>query len=184
MKKMKIILSFLLFALLTAQNVRAFGLTQPILEKSSLIRGESSTFYFEIQTSGYSNKQSCIWSVSGLNPLEVKINEMSAIVDSNGIKQIYGTVSIPSDATLKTYQGTLSVSCQPYEESGGGSVIKRTANVPFVVNVVETVEKRTEQKLPESEKEKPTINLLPMLVIIILVILVICLVYLFKKKKK
>ena len=181
---MKITLSFLLFVLLTAQNVKAFGLTQPILEKSSMLRGESSTFYFEIQTSGYSDKQSCVWSVSGLNPLEVKTTETSAIVNPNDIKQIYGTVSVPSDATLKTYQGTLTVTCQPYEESGGGSVIKRTANAPFRVNVVESIEKRTEQKLPEPQKEKPTINLLPILVIIILVILVICFVYWFNKKKK
>jgi hypothetical protein len=184
MKSLKIVLSLLVFVLLTFQTVKAVGITQPILEKRMMLRGEYSKFYFEIQAVGYTNKQSCVWSASGLDPLEVKFDETKTIVDAGAIKKIYGTVLVPSDAPQKAYSGTLTVTCEPYVELGGGSVIKRTGNVPFVVNIVETLEKRAEQKLPEPEEQKPTINLLPILVIIILVILVICLVYRLNKKKK
>ena len=184
MRSLKITLSFFVFVLLTLQIVKAPGVTQPILEKTTMLRGEYSKFYFEIQTIGYSNKQSCIWSTSGLDPLEVKFDEISAIVDAGAIKKIYGTVLVPQNTPQKTYTGTLTVTCEPYVELSGGSVIKRTNNVPFVVYIVETLEKRPEQKLPEVEEQKPTINLLPILVIIILVILVICIVYRLNKKKK
>ena len=173
----------LIFVLLTFQVVSSLGVTQPILEKETMLKGENSRFYFEIQAMGVSTKQSCACSFSGLDPLQVTLNETTPLVDANTIKKIYGTVSVPSNVELKTYTGKLIVSCQPYEETGGGSSIKRTTNVPFVVNIVESIEKRTEQKLPEPE-QKSSISLLPIFIIIILVILVICIVYWFNKKKK
>jgi hypothetical protein len=184
MRNLKIILSILVLVLLAFQTVKAVGVTQPILEKRTMLRGENSKFYFEIQTIGYSNKQSCTWSISGLDPLQVNFNETHVIANVDTIRKVYGTIFVPSNAPQKTYSGSLSVTCEPYVELEGGSSIKRTNNVPFVVGVVENLEKRAEQKLPEPEKQKPTINLLPMLVIIILVVLVISLVYWFNKKKK
>jgi hypothetical protein len=184
MKKFKIALSLFVFVLLTLQVVKALGITQPILERKTMLRSESSRFYFEIQAVGYSDKQSCVWSIGGLGSLEVSFDEKTAIVDAGGIKKVYGTVLVPSDAPQKTYSGSLSVTCEPYVELGGGSVIKRTGNVPFVVSVVETLGERAEQKLPEPEEQKSTINLLPILLIIILAVLVIYLVSRFNNKKK
>jgi len=184
MRNLKIIISLLIAVLITIQSVKALGVTQPILERETMLTGESSKFYFEIQAVGHTNKQSCGWSFSGLDPMKVSFDESNALVDPDGIAKVYGTVSVPSDTPQKTYNGKLSVTCEPYEELGGGSVIKRTINVPFVINIVATIEKRGEQKLPEEEEQKPTILLLPMLSIIILVVLVIYLVYWLNKKKK
>jgi hypothetical protein len=184
MKKFKIVLSLLILVLFSFQITKVLGVTQPILEKSTMLKGDSSRFYFEIQAVGYTYKQSCVWSLSGMDPLKVNFDEMSVLVNAGEIKKVYGTVSIPSDAPTKTYTGWLSVTCEPYVEVSGGSSIKKTANVPFVVNVVEVLEKQAEQKLPTEEEQKPTIHLLPILAIIILVILVICLVYRLNKKKK
>jgi len=184
MKSLKIVLSFLIFAFFTFQTVKSLGVTQPILEKNTMLRGDSSRFYFEIQAVGYTYKQSCVWSLTGLDPLNVNFDETTIIVNAGEIKKVYGTVLVPSDATTKTYNGWLAVTCEPAIELTGGSTIKRTVNVPFVVNVVEVMEKQAEQKLPTAEEQKPTIHLLPILAIIILVILVICLVYWLNKKKK
>jgi len=166
------------------QITKVLGVTQPILEKSTMLKGDSSRFYFEIQAVGYTYKQSCAWSLSGMDPLKVDFDQTSVVVNAGEIKKIYGTVSVPADAPIKNYIGWLSVTCEPYAEVSGGSTIKKTTPVPFVINVVEVMEKQAEQKLPTEEEQKPTIHLLPILAIIILVILVICLVYWLNKKKK
>jgi len=184
MKKIKIVLSLLISIFFSFQITNVLGVTQPILEKNTMLKGDSSRFYFEIQAVGYTYKQSCIWSLNGMDPLKVNFDETSVIVDAGEIKKVYGTVSVPADTPTKTYNGWLSVTCEPYVEVSGGSSIKKTTNVPFVVNVVEVIGKQAEQKLPTEEEQKPTIHLLPILAIIILVILVICLVYWLNKKKK
>jgi hypothetical protein len=184
MKRIMITIGFLILVLFTFQAVKSLGVTQPILERMTMLTGESSRFYFEIQAVGSSTKQSCVWSLTGLEPLIVNFDETKVIVDADQISKVYGTVTVPSDAPQKTYSGWLTVTCEPYTKVGGGSTVQRTANVPFVVTIAGFIEKRTEQKLPTEEEQKPTIHLLPILAIIILVILVVYLVYWLNHKKK
>ncbi|MDI6826523.1 MAG: hypothetical protein QMD36_05070 [Candidatus Aenigmarchaeota archaeon] len=174
-----ILLSVLLMSIQTAMSL---GVTQPIPIDLKLLRGDAARFYFEIQAVMESSRQSCSYSISGLDPLVISFDKKEVVVNAGDIKNIYGTVSVPIDAPIKAYNGDLTVSCRPFVGEGvSGSVIHKTLVVPFTVNVVEKLEERVVREIPE--EQKPAIHLLPMLAIIILVILVIYLVYWLNKKK-
>ena len=178
-------LMLFLIMLMSIHTAYSLGVTRPIPMDLKLLRGDSARFYFQIQAVMESNKQSCSYSVSGINPLVISFDEKEAVVNAGEIKNVYGTVSVPNNAPIKTYEGELTVSCSPRVEGGiSGSVIHKTLIVPFTASVVEKTEERAIREIPE--KEKPAIPSLTMYAIIILVILIVIVgvSYLFSKKKK
>lgn len=159
------------------------GGSEPILEKGWLLRGESSRFYFEINCDT-DVKQTCTYSVSGLDPLTVVFDENGVTIDPHTTIEVFGTVSIPSDASIKTYQGDIDVSCSPYVEEGvSGSVVKQTFHLPFGVKVVEKIEERPAKKfpIPEVEYQLTTFGIF---VIIVLIVIVASIGIYWAKKKR
>jgi hypothetical protein len=178
-------LVLLLTLLVSIQAVQSLGVTRPIPMDLKLLRGDSARFYFQIQAVMEGNKQSCSYSVSGIEPLVVTFDEKNAVVKAGEIQNIYGTISVPNNAPIKTYNGDLTVSCAPsIEGEVSGSVIHKTMIVPFTASVVETVGERSIRQI--QEEEKPAIPSLTIYTIIILIILIVSIgvSYLFGKKNK
>jgi hypothetical protein len=171
--------------LMSIETVWSLGVTRPIPMDLKLLRGDSARFYFQIQNVMELNKQSCSYSVSGVEPLKIIFDEKEAIVNVNEVQNVYGTISIPDNSPIKTYSGDLTVSCRPYAEGeSSGSVIHKTLIVPFTASVVEKTEERAIRTI--TEPKKPAIPSLTMYAIIILVILIaiVGVSYLFSKKKE
>ena len=168
----KFVLMLFLTLLISIQTVWALGLTGIIPMDLKLVRGDSARFYFQIQAVMESNKQSCTYSVSGLDPLVITFDQKEVMVNSGEIKDIYGTISVPNNAPIKSYSGDLTVSCAPHiEGEASGSVIHKTLIVPFTASVVETTGERAVREIPE--KKKTTIPSLTVYTIIILIILIV-----------
>ena len=174
----------ILALLMSFYPAKALGVTRPILERESLLRGENTKFYFQIQATGSSSKLSCSYSTPNLDPLVISFDEPSAEVNINEIKYIHGTVTVPNDAPIKTYSGAMfSVSCEPIGAGGEGSVIKPVTTIYFPsVNVVEKLES-TVSTIPIEEKA-PATSYSSTIFILIIVIIVIIIGYFFKKEKK
>ncbi len=176
----------LLTLLMSIQTAWSLGVTRPIPMDLKLLRGDSARFYFQIQAVMESNKQSCTYSVSSsVNPLVIIFDEKTAVVNAGEIKNIYGTISVPNDASINNYEGDLTVSCAPYVEGElSGSVIHKTLIVPFTVSIVGNVEERDIRVIPE--KEKTAIHSLTIYAIIILLILIVSIgvSYFFSNKNK
>lgn len=163
----------------------ALGVTRPIPMDLKLLRGDSARFYFQIQAVMESNKQSCTYSTSGIEPLTVSFDQKETVVNAGEISSVYGTINVPSNAPIRSYNGDLTVSCIPYIEGEvSGSVIHKTIIVPFTASVVEKAEDRAIRGI--TEKEKTAIPSLTIYAIIILVILIVAVgvSYLFRDKKK
>ncbi|MDI6826521.1 MAG: hypothetical protein QMD36_05060 [Candidatus Aenigmarchaeota archaeon] len=168
--------------LMTIQTVSSLGVTQPIPIDLKLLRGDAARFYFEIQAT-MDSKQYCTYSVTGLDPLVISFDKKEVVVNAGDIKNIYGTVSVPIDAPIKTYDGTLIVSCKPHVElEASGSVIQQTMGVKFVIDVIEKLEERVVREIPE--KEKPKVSPLSLILLIIVLILSIVGFYLTRKKER
>lgn len=165
--------------LLSFNYVRSIGVGQPLPIGLKLLRGDKTRFFFTIFATGSSVKQSCTYSVSGLEPLVISFDEKEVIVEANGERKVYGTITVPQDAPIKNYEGTLFVSCKPIIEMGvSGSVIRQTMNVPFSLSVVE---KPTERVAPPVTKEEKGLNLL--LISSIIVVVIIVTIYWFSRKR-
>jgi len=184
MEKLKIFAYLALISyILIFPEVDCLGVSQPILEEKTLLRGDSTRFYFEIQAVGSNVKHECVYSVSGLEPLQVTFEKDKVFIDPGQIKKVYGIISVPQDAPIKSYKGNLRVSCEPYVElKASGSLVKQTLNVPFTVNLAETIERRVIQKLPERGEEQP-ISPSTALALIIIIVLICGAYYWFRKRK-
>lgn len=175
---------FLLLTLLISFNVvKSMDVTQPILEYPNLMRGDSTRFYFIINTKGYPDKQTCTYSANGLDPLDISFEEDEVSIDPGEKEYIYGTLSVPEDAPIQNYRGSLVVGCVPEVEfEGSGGTVKMNFNVNFPVNIVEEVMEIPPQPLPE--KPMPAPPYLTMFVIIIIVLILVIGVYYWHSKKK
>jgi len=178
-------LTFIIFltTLLSVQIVSSLGLTRPT-SGISLLRGDSTTFSFQIQAVTSTNDQSCSYSVTGMDPLVISFDENEVIVKAGEVENIYGTVSVPEDAEMKKYTGEIVVRCKPQIGEVSGSVIQRTMISDFAVGVVETEEEREIRRVPEERMPSAIRNLPIIIVIIILIILVIGGYYWSERKKE
>jgi len=169
--------------LFNVQIVQSIGVTRPVPYDIELMKGESAGFTFEIQAVTSTERLLCTYSISGLDALEINFEEDDATVDAGSIKNVYGTITAPVGAEIKTYSGHLSVSCGPVVEgAGSGSVVKTTVGgSPFNIKVVEVREKGIREISPPPG---PGIDYTTILIaVLIIIIVIIVLYYNFKAKK-
>ncbi len=167
---------------LSFQVVKGLGVTRPIPVDLKLLRGDSARFYFQIQARTSATPQVCSYSVTGMDPLIITFDEESVTVDAGEIKNVYGTITAPSDTPFKSYEGQLLVTCKPQVgfEGASGSVIQQNMGVKFTAEVVATLPKGPTTMI--YKPSTPTIPSVSVLGIIIIVIAVIGIYYWSKKK--
>lgn len=180
--------------LIILQTVKSIGISEPSPHDLELSRGDSARFSFKISAVRSKIKQSCSYFISGLEPLIITFDEERVIVDAGGVKDVYGTFSVPEDAPIKRYNGKLAARCEPLVE-GGGSFIQESIDVNFNIDVIgeegEKVTTTMEEVKPELQEEqkleKPHLSLIEksyfLPLFIIPVILIISFYYWFKRKK-
>lgn len=176
-------LIILLTLLLSIQTIRSMSLSEPIPVDLKMIRGDSARFYFFIGTAGSGTRQFCSYTINGMEPLIITLDENKITMNPDENKRIYGTISVPDDAPIKTYTGKLAVDCKPdlKESESGGSMITNSMGTQFKVDVVGKQEERIIQNIPE--KEKPKVS--PIILILIIIILILAIVgFYFSRKKK
>jgi hypothetical protein len=147
--------------LLNVQTVHALAVAQPIPSNVTLKRGESLPITFQIQAITSSQDQLCTYSFNGLNPLKFSFEKEEAVVEAGNKLNVFGTVEIPSNAPLKSYEGELVVNCKPKIEGSGVSVIGQVTSFPFYVRV---------EKSEKTEDGKSFILLLIMVLVLAVVI--------------
>jgi hypothetical protein len=174
-----------LLVLLSFQVVWSFGITEPLPVGLKLLRGDTQRFYFQIQAVTSPDKLACTYSISGMDPLVVNFDKDSVVVDAGEIVNIYGTISVPDTAPVKTYNSQVTVNCAPSVElkDTSGSFLQQSNVVRFNVNVVEALEERKTETIPE---EQPEVSYIPTFTILVIIIAIIAIVYWFiaKRKKK
>jgi hypothetical protein len=179
-----IVLSVMAVAVLCGmQNVQSIGVTRPVPYDIELMRGETAGFTFEIQAVTSLEALSCSYSISGLSPLTLTFEEDEVTVDAGSIKNVYGTVTVPANAEIKSYSGQLSVSCGALVEGGGsGSSVKTTVGgSPFIVKVVEV---RSGEIRPITPPPAPPVDYTPLIVAVVVVIVVLIVLYYLLKARK
>ena len=182
-RKLYALTGFAFIALILLVQVQALGVTRPVPYDIQLQKGEKAGFVFEIQAVTSLEKQLCTYSITGLDPIQLSFEESEAIVDAGSIKEVYGTVTVPESAEIKTYSGILTVSCGAYTEGQvSGSIVKTTVGgSSFNVKVVEVRSQDIRNVGPPVQAFDYTIILIIALIIIIIVILG---VYLKRSRKK
>jgi hypothetical protein len=182
MKISRTIIWFVFCLLLTLQIARSLGGTEPTFEKNTLLRGETSKFYFDI-FNYQSDKQDCSYSISGLDPLTITFDKEKTTINEHSTGRIFGTLSVPSNADIKAYKGIVSVSCSPQVELKiGGSVVSQSFSVPFSIYVVAQIGEgeRVVTNIPQ-EKSKAS----PIILVLIIIVLILAIVgFYFSRKKK
>ena len=175
----------LLGLFLTAHPATSIGLTSPLPAFLKLLRGDSTEFFFQLQNLGNSNKIKCTYSIDGLSPLSISFEGNTVIVDANSIKNVYGTVTVPADAPIKSYHGSLTATCEPLIEGEvTGSKILNTMIVSFDLSVVAKPEERAAPSLPKEEIPPLVMSTSGILLIVILVVVIIGIGYWASKKSK
>lgn len=192
---MKFSLLIFLLLLIIFQYVKSIGVSEPSPVGLELSRGDSARFDFQIAAVTSNLKQSCTYSINGLEPLIISFDEETVIVDAGGVKDVYGTFYVPEDAPIKRYNGKLTARCQPIVEEAG-SFIQQSISVNFNIDVIgEEAEEITstleevKTEIPEEEKPEKLHLLLPeksyfLLLSMIAVILIIIFYYWSERKKK
>jgi hypothetical protein len=170
--------------LLSTNSVQALGVTRPVPYDIQLMKGEKAGFVFEIQAVTSQEKQLCSYTIAGLDPIQVAFEESEAIVDAGSIKNVYGTVTVPDSAEVKTYQGRLTVSCGSYTEGQvSGSIVKTTVGgSPFNVKVVEVRSQDIRDVSPPQQAGFG--DYLIIIIAIAIIIIVVAGVYYKKYRKK
>lgn len=164
------------------QIVRSLGISSPRPVDLKLLRGDVTKFYFEIYALSSTDKQSCTYSINGMDPLVITFDDKETKVDAESYSSVYGTISVPTDAPIKIYEGMLTVKCRPHTEGEvSGSVVYQTFGTKFVVDVVEKTEERAVSAIPEKEKPKSS----PIILVLIIIVLILAIVgFYFSRKKK
>jgi len=178
--------------LIILQTVESIGVSEPSPHDLKLSRGDSARFNFKILAVTSKIKQSCSYSISGLDPLIISFDEEKIIVDAGGIKKVYGTFYASEDAPIKRYNGKLTARCEPLVEATG-SFIQESIDVNFHIDVIGkegevTGEEEIKSEIQEEEKpEKLHLSLSEksyfLLIFMIALILIISFYYWFKTKK-
>lgn len=177
-----IILVITLGILFNAQLAQSLGVTRPVPYDIELMRGESAGFTFQIQAVTSTERLLCSHSIGGLDPLEIAFEEEGAVVDAGSIKNVYGTITVPDDAEIKTYNGRLTVSCGVYSpEDVSGSAVRTTiGGSPFNVNVVEL----RGSDIREIEPPPKPVDYTTIIIALIIIIIVAAGVYYWLRKSR
>jgi len=172
-----------LLILLSFQAVWSFGITEPLPVGLKLLRGDSQRFFFQIQAVSSTNKLECTYTITGMDPLIINFDQDSVTVDAGGVENVYGTVTVPETAPVKTYSGQVMVNCAPPigAQEGTGSRLQQSMAVQFNLNVVGALEERKTETIPE---EQPKVSYIPTFTILVIIIAIIAIVYWFISKRK
>jgi len=185
LKYKKLSLIATLLVLLSFQVVWSFGITEPLPVGLKLLRGDAQRFFFQIQAVSSTDKLECTYSITGMDPLIISFDKNSVTVDAGGVENVYGTVTVPETAPIKTYGGQVMVNCAPSigAQEGTGSRLQQSMAVQFNINVVGALEERKVETISE---EQPKTSYVPTFTILIVIILVIVIGYWFftKNRKK
>jgi len=162
-----------------AVNIKSLGVTRPIPYNIELMKNESAGFMFEIQAVTSTERLLCTFSIDGLDGLDLGFREKEVIVEAGSIKNVYGTVTVPADAEVKTYNGKLYVSCEATEKEGvSGSTVKTSiGGSRFDVKVVELREKEIKEIAPPHEADDYMMVIIIAIIAIVLTVIVIIYYY-------
>ena len=181
----KLALIAILSLLLSIQTAMSISVTRPLPIDLKILRGDTERITFEIQALTSQEKLSCAYSVGGLDPLVISFDEKEVVVDAGGIKDVYGSVSVPVDAPIKVYDGSLTLTCSPYTENKdySGSIMHQAITVRFPIEVVLTKEEKSVNPIPPEIKVKPKAS--PIILVLIIIILILAIIgFCFTNKKK
>ncbi len=178
MNTQKIFATSLIFIILLSTTVVALGVTSPVPKGMKLLRGESSTFEFEIQAVTSADDMVCTYSMTEMAPIAVAFDSDQVTVKAGTIETVYGEVTVPADTPFKTYTAELIVSCGAKSASESGSEVKTTiGGSTLSIDVVEFRE--------EAKKEAEIPSQIPMNELMLLIIILIIILggyYLYRKK--
>jgi len=183
-------LMMVLGLLLAIQTVVSLGIPTPFPTNLRMMRGDTAEFKMNIQGINEPVSLSCSPYVEGFDPLIITFKEETVTVEAGEIKTVWGTVKVPNNAEIKTYEGTVHATCSPIVEGeeGGGSKITKTPGNKWSLSVVATA---AERNIPTFTTTTPTPEVTPTIstsaiitIIIIIAVLVIGVYYWFEKSKK
>jgi len=171
LKILTLLIVLTVFSLNMVSAVGITGIAPGIIELSP---GESTDFIFGI--SAPDAKISCTYSLDETFPLEVVFDEDPAIINANGEKYIYATVTAPTGVSYNDYTGRLCIECNPLEEGVVGSGVKFIPCTSLRVNVVS-------ERTLVNPKIRPEISGFPWwILLLILIILIIIIAYIIYRK--
>jgi len=177
--------------LLLIQTVASLGIPTPFPTNLRMMRGDTADFKMNIQGINEPVALSCSPYVEEFDPLIITFKEETVTVEAGEIKTLWGTVEVPNNAEIKTYEGTVHATCTPVVEGGegGGSKITKTPGNKWSLSVVATTAERNiptfTTTTPKEVTPTPTIPTSVIITIIIVIaVLVVCVYYWFEKKKK
>jgi len=184
----KIGLITFLSILISFQAVQSLGITGGKPSDLRMMGGDIADFSFQIQALSSTNDQSCTVSTEGFDPLIITFEDQTVIVGAGETETVYGTITIPSNAEIKAYEGRLWADCSPHIEVHDvtGSKINQKMGIVFSLDVVATEAERNVPERKAPEQGKPVAPYLPTYIILIIIaaVLVVGVYYWLKKDKK
>ena len=178
--------------LISVQIVKALGVSQISPVDLKLLggdnadlkvnKGDTARFYFLIQVVPSEGKQSCSSSITGMDPLIISLDENETIMEAGEIKNVYGTVTVPSNTPTKIYSGKLTVRCTPKIESTSGSLIFQTTGLNVRIEVVEKAKEGTSEV--KEIKMIVTPHSLATIISIAIILVVFVSLYVNRRRKK
>ena len=177
---------------LSIQTVVSLGIPTPYPSNLRMMRGDTADFRINIQAVTESTTLSCSPYTTGFDPLIITFKDKTVTVGAGEIKTVYGTVTIPSNAPIKIYEGLVHATCAPVVEVQdiSGSKVTQTPGVKWSLSVVATA---AERNIPSLTTTTPTREVTPtptiptstiITIIIIIAVLVIGVYYWFEKSKR
>jgi len=184
-EKFSLIVFFVI--LMSIPIVKSFGVSLPIPHDLRMMPGDTAEFAFQIQYSTSTNKQSCNCYTEGFDPLIITFKEKTVVINPGQAATVFGTITVPANAPIKTYTGKIFASCTPIVETQdlSGSKISQTSGIKYTLSVVGSEAERKITEMPKPTKEVPTISTSSVMTIIIIIIAVLAIgVYYWHEKKR
>jgi len=179
------IVSIALAVMLTGTVFASYGIGYPVPRNIELTKGESTRFYFTVDTNLHNFNVSCTYPLDNKTSLAVVFDQETTVASQQASTRVYGSITAPAEISLGPYKETFCVECSDIvEEERTGAVTKgRHCGIPIQVEIVE---KRT--KVNEYVPEKPVritwFSQIDKLGLIILVITILAFLYYEYKKRK
>jgi hypothetical protein len=177
----------ILLTLFTIPVVKSLGITGAIPSDIRMLRGDSAEIKFQVQAISSLSDVSCTIDTEDFEPIIFNFKDTPVKVPAGTAKYVYGTVTIPNNAEIKTYSGKIYAKCSPdIESEGSGSVITQTMGAKYSLQVVATEAERNIRPLTRtiSEEETKAIPTSTVITVIIILILVAIVVYAWLKRNK
>ena len=198
MKKINVVkfgLMILLGLMLFIEPVVSLGIPTPFPTTLRMMRGDTTDFKMNIQATNEIVRLSCNPYVDGFEPLIITFKEMTVTVEPGEIETVWGTVTIPSNAPIKTYEGMVHATCVPVVDTQdvSGSKITKIPGNTWSLSVVSTEAERNIPSLTTTTTTTPTQEVTPtptvptstiITIIIIIAVLAIGVNYWLSKKGK